>query len=117
MLNFAISADGKIATKQGGASKFTSRKDLERLWDIRNKADAIMVGRGTLEADNMSITVPEELSLSKQPLRLIVSRQGDFNFDLPVFHKKGGAIHLLSTDGVIKNTPPEGYCVREAASS
>lgn len=103
-LNFAISADGKIGTYNGGASKFTSRRDLERLWEIRKSADAIMVGRGTLEADNMSMTIPKEAEPEKQPLRIIVSRTGKFNFNHPVFYKKGGEIHLLTTE--TESLPP-----------
>jgi len=98
MLNFAISADGKIGTKVGGASKFTSQEDLERLWKIRKKADAIMVGRKTLEADHMTMTIPEAAKPIKQPLRMIVSRAGRFNFQHPIFQKDGGPIYLLSTE-------------------
>lgn len=98
LLNFAISADGKIGTHAGGASKFTSRQDLERLWQIRKRADALMVGRGTLEADNMSMTIAPEAQPTRQPLRIIVSRKGQFNYEHPVFHNPGGQIHLLSTD-------------------
>jgi len=105
MLNFAISEDGKIGTSSGGASKFTSRRDLERLWEIRMRADAILVGRGTLEADNMSMTLPAELKPKSQPLRLIASRKGRFNYNHPVFQKEGGHIHLLSTEQSIISPP------------
>jgi len=99
ILNFAISADGKIGTKQKDASKFTSQKDLERLWAIRMRADALMVGRGTLEADHMSMTIPEHCHPDRQPLRLIISRQGQFDLSHKVFHTPhGGAIHLLGTE-------------------
>ncbi len=106
ILNFAISVDGKIGASSGGASKFTSKKDLERLWEIRKTADAIMVGRGTLEADHMTLTIPTEVRPAKQPLRIIVSRKGQFDFKHPVFHKEGGEIHLLSTGTPLKNPPP-----------
>ena len=69
LINFAISADGKIGSSQKGPSRFTSKADLDRLLQIRLRADAILVGRGTLEADEMSMTIPPELNPSKQPLR------------------------------------------------
>jgi len=109
ILNFAISADGKIGTRSGGASKFTSRKDLERLWEIRKAAGAIMVGRGTLEADQMSMTIPQEANPNSQPLRIIISRQGNLNFQHPVFHTEGGEIHLLSTEE--QSNPPYGHII------
>jgi len=117
MVNFAISADGKIGTWKGGSSKFTSRKDLERLWEIRKFADAIMVGRGTLEADNMSMTIPSEANPDIQPLRVIVSRQGSFNFDHPVFQKEGGKIHLLSTESEISGAPKGVSCHYDSLSN
>lgn len=98
VLNFALSADGKIGLPGGGASKFTSQDDLERLWEIRKSADALMVGRKTLEADQMTMTIPQEVGPSHQPLRIIISREGKFRPEHPVFQKNGGQIHLLSTE-------------------
>ena len=106
ILNFALSADGKIGTKSGGPSKFTSQKDLERLWKIRSSADAIIVGRGTLESDSMSMTLPDR-PLSSQPKRIVVSKRGKFDYNHPLFHTSGGEIHLISTDGLISDSPNE----------
>lgn len=57
-------------------------------------ADALLIGRGTLEADRMSLTVPGKV---KQPLRCIVSRSGKFDPEHPVFRTPGGEIHWLVT--------------------
>lgn len=54
-----------------------------------------MVGRGTLDTDQMTLTVPES---QQQPLRCIVSRHGDLSPSHPVFQRSGGDIHLLVTD-------------------
>lgn len=97
LINFAITGDGKIGTASKGPSRFTSKADLARLHEIRLRADAILVGRGTLEADSMSMTIPEVLHPKKQPLRLIVSRAGHFDTAHKVFHTPGGAIHLIAT--------------------
>ena len=94
--NFAITADGKISTPQKVASHFTSRLDLERLWRIRKTADAILIGKNTLELDEMTMTIPE-CELEKQPKRLVVSRGGVFNWKHPLFSAVGGNIHLLAT--------------------
>jgi len=105
-INFAITADGKIASAQKENSPFSSKLDLERLWKIRKTADAIMVGRGTLEADKMSLTIPESVNPHKQPLRIIVSRTGDFNWEHPIFHSEGGKLHLLVTESA-QSSPPK----------
>lgn len=94
--NLAISADGKISSVDRQPTGWTSREDHARLLDLRRSADALMVGRGTLESDRMTLTVPGK---STQPLRCIVSRGGQIDPDHPVFRKPGGAIHLLVTEG------------------
>lgn len=98
LINFAITADGKVSTVNKDPAHFTSKADLNRLLMIRKRADAVLVGRGTLEADNMSITIPSELNPVRQPLRCIVSRSGKFDLAHKVFHTEGGAIHLLATE-------------------
>ncbi|MCX8496425.1 MAG: RibD family protein [Akkermansiaceae bacterium] len=92
--NLAVSADGKITSVAGVASGWTSAMDHTRLLELRESADAILVGRGTLEADRMTLTVPGE---ARQPLRCIVSRSGELDSAHPIFSKEGGAIHLLVT--------------------
>jgi 5-amino-6-(5-phosphoribosylamino)uracil reductase/2,5-diamino-6-(ribosylamino)-4(3H)-pyrimidinone 5'-phosphate reductase len=89
--NFAISADGKISSIHHRPSGWTSRLDYQRLLELRHGADAIFVGRRTLLADQMSLTVP---GVAKQPLRCIASERGEFTGNEKVFHTPGGDIHL-----------------------
>ena len=92
--NLAISADGKISSLPPRPSGWTSRDDHARLLELRGNADAILVGRGTLDSDRMTLTVPGK---AIQPLRCIVSRSGRLDPAHPVFNKPGGEIHLLVT--------------------
>lgn len=93
--NLAVSADGKISSVLHRPSGWTSAADHARLLMLREKADALMVGRGTLEADRMTMRVPGK---SRQPLRCIVSRSGTIEPDHPVFQSDGGAVHVLITE-------------------
>lgn len=102
--NLAISIDGKISSAARRPSGWTSREDHARLLDLRRGADALMVGRGTLEADRMTLNVPGR---SVQPLRCVVSKAGIFDAAHPLFHSPGGAIHLLVTANP-GCTPPSG---------
>lgn len=95
-VNFAISADGKISSVEKRASGWTSEADHQRLLGLRARADALLVGKGTLVADRMTMTVPGG---GKQPLRCIVSRSGALDEEHPVFRKPGGQIHLCVTGG------------------
>jgi riboflavin biosynthesis pyrimidine reductase len=93
-INLAISADGKISSSPPRPSGWTSREDHARLLELRGNADAILVGRGTLETDRMTLTVPGK---TVQPLRCIVSRGSKIDPAHPIFSKPGGEIHLLVT--------------------
>lgn len=93
--NLAISADGKITSAARRPSGWTSREDHARLLELRQHADALLVGRATLLADHMRLTVPGR---PIQPLRCIASRTGDIPPDHPVFHPGGGPVHILATD-------------------
>ena len=95
--NLAISADGKISSPGHAPSGWTSAGDKRRFRALRENADAILVGRGTLDSDRMTMTGPNN------PLRCIVSRNGKLDPDHPIFSAPGGAIHLLVTGG----PPPE----------
>jgi 2,5-diamino-6-(ribosylamino)-4(3H)-pyrimidinone 5'-phosphate reductase len=101
-VNFAISADGKISTVDRCSSGWTSKADFERLIELRKPADALLVGRGTLEADQMTMTVP---GTARQPLRCVVSRSGKLEAGLPLFSREGGAIHLLVTGDAVPDVP------------
>jgi 2,5-diamino-6-(ribosylamino)-4(3H)-pyrimidinone 5'-phosphate reductase len=102
-INLAISADGKISSSPPRPSGWTSPADHARLLELRQNADAILVGRGTLEADRMTLTVPGK---NRQPLRCIVSRNGKFDLYHPLFTKPGGEIHLLVTGQSAGTTVP-----------
>ncbi len=93
--NLAISADGKISAVARIPSGWTSKQDHARLLELRENADALLVGKGTLENDRMTMRVPGKTT---QPLRCVVSRGGDFDAEQPLFHSTGGDIHLLVTD-------------------
>ena len=95
--NLAVSADGKISSVAQQPSGWTSADDHSRLRELRQNADALLIGRGTLEADRMTLTVPGK---PIQPLRCIVSRTGNLAPDHPIFRSPGGPIHVLVTGAV-----------------
>ena len=96
-VNMAISLDGKISTRSYTPARFTSAKDSQRLLELRSKADALLVGRGTLEADSMRMVVPKELLQAKPgPLRCVVSSKGEWETQHPIFHSEGPLVVLYS---------------------
>lgn len=72
LLSFAQSLDGFIA-REDGSSRFSSPEDFEEVHKIRASIDAILVGRGTVEADNPRLTArPGGKNATKQPLRIVL---------------------------------------------
>ena len=51
-INSAMSADGKISTIDRRQVKISGREDLARVDRLRSDSDAVMVGVGTVLADD-----------------------------------------------------------------
>lgn len=56
--NFALTADGKVSTRNGTPTGFTSAEDKRRLLQIRSRGDALLVGASTVKADHMAMRLP-----------------------------------------------------------
>jgi len=73
ILNAAMTLDGKIATS-GGDSRISCEEDLDRIHKLRASVDAVMVGFGTVLADDPSLTVRR--ARGENPLRVIIDSFG-----------------------------------------
>jgi len=72
ILNAAMTLDGKIATRTG-SSNISGKEDLERVHELRKECDAIMVGIGTVLADDPRLTVPKiDANPEDNPVRVVV---------------------------------------------
>ena len=72
LLNAAMTLDGKIATATG-SSNISGKEDLERVHEIRKECDAIMVGIGTVMADDPRLTVHKiDAKPEDNPVRVVV---------------------------------------------
>ena len=69
-LKTAMSLDGKIATSTGQSQWITSETSRRRVHELRDIHDGIMVGIGTILADNPSLTT--RIEGGKNPVRIIV---------------------------------------------
>jgi riboflavin-specific deaminase-like protein len=101
---FAMTADGKITTKNLSPVDFTSRKDKLHLWQRRAAADAVVIGCTTLERDNVRLGLPADLRQERikagktaAPLRVIVSNSGKIDNRLKIFQSDVSPILIFST--------------------
>ena len=73
-VKFAASLDGKIATSTGESQWITGTEARDIVHRMRGETDAIMVGIGTVLADNPRLTARGEYSptTGRQPVRVVV---------------------------------------------
>jgi 2,5-diamino-6-(ribosylamino)-4(3H)-pyrimidinone 5'-phosphate reductase len=72
ILNAAMTLDGKIATASG-SSNISGEDDLKRVHELRKECDAIMVGIGTVLADDPRLTVHKvDAKPEDNPIRVVV---------------------------------------------
>ena len=93
IVNCAMSADGKIALPTRRQTRISSDEDMKRVHELRNSVDAIIVGVGTVLADNPGLLVsPKHVSDIKNPVRLVLDSNGRTPPDAAVF---GGAAETI----------------------
>ncbi len=59
-INMAMTADGKITSAAREAARFTSPHDRKNMDRLRAEADAVLIGAGTLRAENPPLGVRDE---------------------------------------------------------
>lgn len=57
LLNYALSLDGKLSTEHRDPVRFTSRIDRGLMDEIRADADAVLIGAGTLRAEDPPVRI------------------------------------------------------------
>jgi len=68
-----MSLDGKIASPSGKQMRISCDEDIERMYQLRNEADAVLVGVNTVLSDNPKLTVREKyVKNPKQPTRIVL---------------------------------------------
>jgi len=97
LLSVATSIDGYIDDTSSERLLLSNAADFDRVDQVRADSDAILVGAGTLRADNPRLIVNSEQrradrlarSLPEYPLKVTISASGDLDPALKWFHHGG----------------------------
>ncbi len=97
-INAAMSADGKIATRERKQTRISGRLDFDRVDELRASSDAVMVGIGTVLSDNPSLTVKSRERRERRckdgkdenPIRIVVDSLSRTPIDADIFKKGAG---------------------------
>jgi len=99
-VKFAVSVDGKIATRSGDSKWISGGEARKHVHNLRYTADAIMAGVNTVLADNPHLTCRcsggKGGTARKQPLRVIVDGKGRTPLTARIFSEPGTTLLALS---------------------
>ncbi|RLG25470.1 2,5-diamino-6-(ribosylamino)-4(3H)-pyrimidinone 5'-phosphate reductase [Methanosarcinales archaeon] len=110
-INAAMSADGKIASHLRKQFKLSGKADFARVDRLRAENDAIMVGIGTLLADDSSLTVKSEKlrerrlqkGLVENPARIVVDSRARTPLNADLFKKGLGERIIITSQAADKD--------------
>lgn len=90
--------DGRVSTLAGDARDISGPEGLRHLHRIRALMDAVLVGSGTILADNPLLTVREVQGQS--PVRVIIDRRGELTGQERIFCDESSQIIVLQGERV-----------------
>ena len=106
-LIMAVSLDGKISTRDAAGPRFTSEADGIRLRETRSYTDAILIGAGTIIADDPTFTEHgkyKELRLQRglapNPIKAVVSGSGSVPEAARMFQPNGAPALVFTTERI-----------------
>jgi len=75
IMKAGLSLDGKLNYRGGAGGKITGDESFKKVHRLRNSVDAILVGSGTVAADDPSLTTRLPRKHGKNPVRIVLDSQ------------------------------------------
>jgi diaminohydroxyphosphoribosylaminopyrimidine deaminase/5-amino-6-(5-phosphoribosylamino)uracil reductase len=95
---FAASLDGRLATRTGDSKWITGEAAREYAHQQRAWVDAVMVGSGTVLADDPALTArPAGAEAAQQPVRVVLDARGRVSASARLFKEPGRVIVATSS--------------------
>ncbi len=109
VVKWAMTLDGKLATKTGDSKWISSDDSLNFVHQLRQRVAAILVGENTVKQDNPMLTTRLEGTKCSHPLRVIVSRYGDIPPDSKVLQVEEGVRTLIIASELLPTEKEEAF--------
>jgi 2,5-diamino-6-(ribosylamino)-4(3H)-pyrimidinone 5'-phosphate reductase len=100
ILNMVSSIDGRT-TMEGKAGGLGSTTDRRTMRILRSRADAVMIGAGTLRAERLSLGLDASDGVP-QPLAIIVAASGDIPLEENLIVPEGQQVLVVLSDAAPK---------------
>ncbi|MFO7887394.1 MAG: bifunctional diaminohydroxyphosphoribosylaminopyrimidine deaminase/5-amino-6-(5-phosphoribosylamino)uracil reductase RibD [Eubacteriales bacterium] len=97
ILKTAMSLDGKIATSSGDSKWISNEKSRKYVHQLRHRVSGIMVGIGTVLADDPMLTTRLENKKGKDPHRIIIDTEGRIPLDSKILNLKSHSKTIIAT--------------------
>ena len=86
IMKAGVSLDGRLNYQKGKSGWMTGEQSAREVHKLRDKVDAILVGRGTIEIDNPSLTARLTGKKTKDPVRIVVDSELSLPLSSRVLH-------------------------------
>ncbi len=103
LINMISSLDGKVVV-EGKAGSIGGPTDRAIMRNLRARSDAVMIGAGTLRAEKLTLTVPDDLALKRasrglkpQPLAVVVTASGNIPLRQHLLNASSGNLLILAS--------------------
>lgn len=97
LLKYAMTLDGKIATVNGDSQWISCTESRQRVQQMRQECDAILIGCETALHDNPRLSV-RECGASRQPVRVVADSTLRLTPQAKLFTTDGGPVVILTSD-------------------
>ncbi len=112
IINCAMSLDGKIASPTSRQVRISSEEDMARVYQLRNKVDAILVGSNTVINDDPKLTVKERyVSCLNHPIRIVLDPNNKTPETALIVNDKAKTIIVVDENTTISKSYRENVTV------
>jgi len=113
-LKVAMSLDGKIAASSGESKWITGEAARRYVHQLRDRYDAILVGVGTILADNPSLDTRLQNGKGKNPVRIVVDSTLRTPLNSKIFKRHSPARVILATTKSASSNRLKAFLARGA---